>query len=77
MSEDKEHVREVIRAEKARLRPAGKAAERRHAERVRLVDELLRRGTEDDVAKVIQDAGLRPDSPQAQQVWRIWRENRR
>ena len=69
-------VRDVVREEKGRLRPAQKAAERKHAERVRLVDELLKRGTEEDVIDAIRGAGLEPDSPEARYVLKIWRENR-
>ena len=76
MSDD-DDIREVIRGEKGRLRPAGKAAERKHTERVRLVDELLNRGTEEDVIELILSVGMEPASPEGQRALRIWRENQR
>jgi hypothetical protein len=41
-----------------------------------LVDELLKRGTEEDVIDAIRDAGLELDSSAARHVLKTWRENR-
>jgi hypothetical protein len=71
-----EEIRDVVRAEKGRLRPAQRQADRKHAERLRKVEELLKRGTEEDVIEMIRSADLAVDSPEAQRVLRIWRENR-
>lgn len=76
MTKGEDDIHDVVRQEKGRLRPARKAAERKHAERLRLVDGLLKRGTEEDVIEAIRDAGLELDSPAARHVLKIWRENR-
>ena len=70
-------VSEVIKEEKSRLKPAGKAAERKHAKRARQCQNLLDRGTEEDVIALLRSAGLDPDSPEGQRALKIWRENRR
>jgi hypothetical protein len=76
LAKKEDEIRDVVRSEKSRLRPAQKAAEKKHAERMRLVDELLKRGTEDDVLDAIREAGLDPESPEAKHVLRVWRQNR-
>ena len=77
MTEDKGDLREVrIEQEKSRLRPAQRAAQLRQARLLRQMEQLLKRGTEEDVIEAIKAVGMRPDSPEGQHVLRVWRENR-
>jgi hypothetical protein len=77
MASGGDDIRKVVQEEKGRLRPGGKAAERKHAERTRLVEEVLNRGTEEDIIELIRSAGMEPASPEGQRALRIWSENRR
>lgn len=71
-----DEIEDVIRQEKARLKPASADAARRRLKRLRQIEHLINRGTEQDVIDVMRSAGIRDGSPEALEVLKIWRENR-
>ena len=71
-----EEIREVIREEKNRLRPAGDDANRRYTKRLRQMKRLLDRGTEEDLINAMRAAGISDGSPEALTILKIWMENR-
>ena len=71
-----DEIEDVIRQEKTRLKPASADAARRHRKLLRQIENLLHRGTEQDVIDVMRSAGIRDGSLEALKVLKIWRENR-
>jgi hypothetical protein len=71
---DKE-IRDVIRQEKGRRRPAQNTATREAQKWEAEAERLLRRGTEEEMTEAIRRAGIDPDSPAGRHALRVWREN--
>jgi hypothetical protein len=78
MDRDKKEIGELIKQQRGRRPPAHEAAHKQHVERVQKIEQLLSRGTEEELLDwLFTEAGIQPDSPEAQRVLRVWRENRR
>jgi hypothetical protein len=71
-----DEIEDVIRQEKARLKPASAHANRQRLKRLRQIEHLINRGTEQDVIDVMRSAGIRDGSPEALEILKIWRKNR-
>jgi hypothetical protein len=73
---DESDIRDVMRDEKNRLRPAGAEAKREHTKRLRQARKLLERATEEEFVTAMRSAGLRDGSDEFANALRIWRANR-
>ena len=74
MSDD---IKNVIKKEKSRLKPAKAEAEEAHLRRLRQMERLINRGTEKEVIDAMRSAGIPDGSPEALKVLKIWRSETR
>jgi hypothetical protein len=72
---DDDDLKDIINAEKGRLKPAARLANREKQKRLRQMEKLLERGTEEDMTNALVDAGIDPESPEGRHALKVWREN--
>lgn len=77
MADKDKDPRSAFAQARASLKPAQDAARRLQAKRMQQLENLLDRGTEEEVLELILSAGIDPESTVGKKVIRIWRENRR
>jgi len=70
-----QQIRDVIKEEKGRRRPAQDTAAREAKQWEAEAERLLKRGTEEEMIEAIRRAGIDPDSPAGRHALRVWREN--
>ena len=71
-----QEIREAMKSEN-NLRPAQKAASKKHREWTLKMQKLLDHGTEDQLVELLSEAGVAPDSDAGKRALQFFRENRR